>query len=142
MEQNNTAKKPEQQPRNTKLENVMETSLKNVKSMLDANTTIGDPITTPNGTVILPVSKISVGFAAGGSDFAKKDQPKLCFGGGSGAGVTIKPVSFLVISPSGAVNVLPVDQGTLSPVEKLIDMAPGVIEQVKDLFSKKDEDEE
>ena len=142
MEQNNTNKKPEQIARNTKLENVMETSLKNVKSMLDANTVVGDPITTPDGTVVIPVSKVSVGFVSGGSDFATKTNQKLCFGGGSGAGVTINPVSFLVISPSGSVNILPVGQSTVSSVEKLIDMAPGVIEQVKELFKKNKEDAE
>ena len=141
MEQNNTNKKPEQNGRNTKLENVMETSLKNVKSMLDANTVIGDPITTPDGTVVIPVSKVSVGFVSGGSDFASKTNPKLCFGGGSGAGVTINPVSFLIISPSGSVNILPVGQGTVSSIEKIIDMAPGVIEQIKELF-KKDKEED
>jgi len=141
MEQNN--KKPEQQNcRNTKLENVMETSLKNVKSMLDANTVIGDPITTPDGTVILPVSKISVGFAAGGSDFAAKNNPKLCFGGGSGAGVTINPVSFLIISPAGTVNILPVSQGTVTAIDKAIELAPGLIERLKEIFKKdKDADE-
>ena len=139
MEQNN--KKPES-CKNTKLESVMETSLKNVKSMLDANTVIGDPITTPDGTTILPVSKISVGFVSGGSDFATKTNPKLCFGGGSGAGVTIQPVSFLIISPAGTVNILPVNQGTVTALDKFLEMAPGVIEQIKEVFKKdKNEDE-
>lgn len=136
MEQN--TKKPEQNCKNTKLENVMETSLQNVKSMLDANTVIGDPITTPDGTVILPVSKISVGFVAGGSDFAAKNNPKLCFGGGSGAGVTINPVSFLIISPAGTVNVLPATQGSVTAIDKFVEIAPGLIEKVKEIF-KKDE---
>lgn len=141
MEQNNT-KKTEQTCRTTKLEGVMETSLKNVKSMLDANTVVGDPITTPDGTVIIPVSKVSVGFVSGGSDFAAKTNPKLCFGGGSGAGVTINPVSFLIISPAGNVNILPVSQGTVTAIDKIMEMAPGVIEQIKEIFHKnKDEDE-
>ncbi|MBP3300950.1 MAG: GerW family sporulation protein [Clostridia bacterium] len=141
MEQNNTNKKPENGRRGAALEHVMETSIQNVKSMLDANTVIGDPITTPDGTVILPVSKISVGFVSGGSDFATKTNPKLCFGGGSGAGVTINPVSFLVISPTGTVNVLPANQSSASAIDKVIDLAPGVIEKVKGIF-KKDKDEE
>ena len=140
MEQNNM-KKPEQTCKSTKLEGVMETSLKNVKSMLDANTVVGDPITTPDGTVIIPVSKVSVGFVSGGSDFATKTNPKLCFGGGSGAGVTINPVSFLIISPAGTVNILPVGQGTVTAIDKIMEMAPGIIEQIKEIFKKnKDED--
>lgn len=120
------------------LESVMEASVSNIRSMIDANTVIGDPITTPDGTTIIPVSKISVGFVSGGSDFAAKNNPKLCFGGGSGAGVTVTPVSFLVISPSGVVNTLPVGQTTVTAIDKIVDLAPGVIEEIKELF-KKDE---
>ena len=140
MEQNNT-KKTEQVRRGAALEHVMETSIQNVKSMLDANTVIGDPITIPDGTVVIPVSKVSVGFVSGGSDFATKNNPKLCFGGGSGAGVTINPVSFLIISPAGTVNILPVSQGTVTAVDKIMELAPGVIEQIKEIF-KKDKDED
>lgn len=120
------------------LESVMEASVSNIRSMLDANTVIGDPITTPDGTTIIPVSKISVGFVSGGSDFATKNNPKLCFGGGSGAGVTVTPVSFLVISPAGVVNTLPVGQTTVTAIDKIVDLAPGVIEEIKEMF-KKDE---
>ena len=125
------------------LPNMLEKTIAKIREMVDVNSVIGNPITTPDGTVVIPVSKVSVGFAGGGSDFASKVNPKLCFGGGSGAGVTIKPVSFLVISPAGTVNVLPAEQGTVSSVEKIIDMAPSVIEQIKEAFKKnKDEDDE
>ncbi len=140
MEQNNinSGKKPEQGKRNMPLETVMETAVNNIKSMVDANTVVGDPITTPDGTVIIPVSKISVGFVSGGSDFATKTNPKLCFGGGSGAGITMTPVSFLVISPSGSVNTLPVNQSSVTAVDKIIELAPGVIEEIRDLFRNDD----
>ena len=121
-----------------KLEEIIRASLENVRNMVDANTIIGDPINTPSGTTIIPVSKISVGFVSGGSDFATKNNPKLCFGGGSGAGVTVTPVSFLVISPAGVVNTLPVGQTTVTAIDKIVDLAPGVIEEIKEMF-KKDE---
>ena len=136
MEQNNVKK--EQVKRTPPLESVMETAVKNIKSMVDANTVIGDPITTPEGTTILPVSKISIGFVSGGSDFAAKNNPRLCFGGGSGSGITMTPISFLVISPSGSVNVLPVDQNTVTAVDKIFELAPGVIEEIRNLFKKED----
>ncbi len=132
------AKRPEQTRRVTPVESVTDNAVKNIRSMVDANTVVGDAITTPDGTIILPVSKVSVGFVSGGSDFAAKNNPKLCFGGGSGAGITVTPISFLVISPTGAVNTLPVNQSTLTAVDKIMDLAPGVIEEIRDLFKKED----
>ena len=123
------------------IESVMETAMTNLKSMVDANTIIGNPITTPDGTVVIPVSKISLGFASGGSDFAAKTNPNLCFGGGSGAGMTMTPVAFLVVSPTGSVNMLPVAQNTLTAIDKAIDAAPGLIEKMKDAFKKKKDGE-
>ena len=79
------------------INSLMDTTLKKIKEMVDVNTIIGDPITTPDGTTIIPVSKVSYGFASGGSDLPTKRDSKDCFGGGSGAGVTIKPVGFLTI---------------------------------------------
>ncbi len=120
------------------LQGVMETAMANLKDMVDANTIIGNPITTPDGSVIIPVSKVSIGFASGGSDFAAKQNPKLCFGGGSGAGLTMNPVAFLVVSSGGGVNMLPVTQNTMTALDKAIDMAPGLIDKIKDALSKKD----
>lgn len=136
MEANNTNKRPEQTKRTPPLESVMETAVNNMKSMVDANTVIGDPISTPDGTVVIPVSKISVGFVAGGSDFAAKNNPRLCFGGGSGSGITMTPISFLVISPSGSVNILPVNQNTVTAIDKIVERAPEVIEEIRNLFKK------
>ena len=134
---NATAKKPEGR-RVSPVETVTDNAVKNIRSMVDSNTVIGDPITTPDGTTIIPVSKVSIGFVSGGSDFATKANPKLCFGGGSGAGLTVTPVSFLIISPSGTVNTLPVNQSSVTAVDKIMDLAPGVIEEIRDLFRNED----
>ena len=76
---------------------LMDTTMEKIKEMIDVNTIIGEPITSPDGTLIIPVSKVSYGFAAGGSDLPTKKENKDCFGGGSGAGVTIQPVAFLTV---------------------------------------------
>ena len=91
------------------IEGLMGTTLEKIKQMVDINTIIGDPITSPDGTVIIPVSKISYGFASGGSDFPTKTQAeKTFFGGGAGAGVSINPVAFITIC-NGNVKLLQID---------------------------------
>ncbi|MBQ7014792.1 MAG: GerW family sporulation protein [Clostridia bacterium] len=125
------------------IQGVMETSMQNLRDMVDANTIIGEPIRTADGTTLIPVSKISFGFASGGSDFSTKkenaEQP-YCFGGGSGAGVNITPISFLVVSAEGNVSMLPVTQTTVasSAVDKFVDSLPDVIEKLKAMFKKED----
>lgn len=125
------------------IQGVMETAMHNLKEMVDVNTIVGDPITTPDGTTVIPVSKVNFGFTSGGSDFTTKahqspNKPEnLCFGGGSGAAVTIHPIAFLVISPERGISLLPVDQSSMSAVDKIVDSMPDLIERVKDLFPKK-----
>ncbi len=125
------------------IQGVMETSMQNLRDMVDANTIIGEPIRTADGTTLIPVSKISFGFASGGSDFSTKkenaEQP-YCFGGGSGAGVNITPISFLVVSSEGNVSMLPVTQTTVasSAVDKFVDSLPEVIEKLKAMFKKEE----
>lgn len=125
------------------IQGVMETSMQNLRDMVDANTIIGEPIVTAGGTTLIPVSKISFGFASGGSDFSTKkeaaDQP-YCFGGGSGAGVNITPISFLVVSPEGNVSMLPVTQTTVasSAVDKFVDSLPEIVEKVKAMLKKEE----
>ena len=137
-----------------KLGDITKTSLDSIRSMLDANTIIGDPIETASGTTIIPISKISVGYASGGVDYAKKDAPvsqgkpiNNNFGGGGGTGVTVTPVGFLVISPEGAVSMLNVNSPTSAPVTDpvssvvgLIEKSPELIEKIKGALGKKDED--
>lgn len=135
----------------SKLNDLNKTSLDSIRSMLDVNTIIGDPIETANGTTIIPVSKVSVAYASGGVDYHKKDAPadgkNTNFGGGGGTGITMSPVGFLVIGRDGNVNMLNVNNPTsvandpVSSVINLIERSPELIERVKEVFAKKDEPE-
>ena len=113
---------------------LMDTTMEKIKEMIDVNTIIGEPITSPDGTLIIPVSKVSYGFAAGGSDLPTKKENKDCFGGGSGAGVTIQPVAFLTVY-QGDVRLVSVDreEGT---ADKLVSMIPDVLKKAKGVFKK------
>ena len=113
---------------------LMDTTMEKIMEMIDVNTIIGEPITSPDGTLIIPVSKVSYGFAAGGSDLPTKKENKDCFGGGSGAGVTIQPVAFLTVY-QGDVRLVSVDreEGT---ADKLVNMIPDVLKKVKGVFKK------
>ncbi|NCU17011.1 GerW family sporulation protein [Pallidibacillus pasinlerensis] len=117
------------------IQGLMTTAMENLKDMIDVNTIIGDPVETPDGSVIITVSKVGFGFAAGGSEFSiEQADQDLPFGGGSGGGVSITPIAFLIVNDKG-VNLLHVDQNT-HLVEKLMDTAPETIEKVKQMFSK------
>lgn len=118
------------------IEGLMGTTLEKIKQMVDINTIIGDPITSPDGTVIIPVSKISYGFASGGSDFPTKTQAeKNFFGGGAGAGVTINPVAFITIS-NGNVKLLQIDPYN-SSADRIVGMVPEIMDAVSGLFNRK-----
>lgn len=116
------------------IENFMKTTMENIKDMVDVNTIVGTPIEAKDGTLILPISKVSFGFAAGGSEFVTKESASsnsdLPFGGGSGAGVTVKPVAFLVIG-SDSLRLLPLDPN--NPYEKIVDSIPQIIDIIKDI---------
>ena len=119
------------------VQNVMNTAMQNIKDMIDVNTIIGNPITAPDGTMIIPVSRVGVGFASGGSDLNSKATPENThFGGGSGAGISINPVAFLVVSSKGDVSVIPINSNGAG-LDKLVASVPEVIEQVKGAFGKK-----
>lgn len=125
------------------LEGVMDTSMKNLKEIVDSKTVIGDPIDVGNGTTIIPVSKVSFGFASGGSDFATKTcTDKFCFGGGSGAGVTLTPIAFLIVKQDGSVDLKMVAPSANSTIDKAIDMAPGIIDKIKEMTQKKKNEKE
>lgn len=116
------------------IEGLMDTAMSNIKSMIDVNTVVGSPVTTPDGTIIIPVSTVSFGFGAGGSQFGEsKPLPNPCedltkFGGGCGGGANVKPIAFLVVG-NGNIKLLPVTPET-SPVNKIIDMVPEVVDKV------------
>lgn len=128
------------------IEGLMLTAMSSIQDMVDVNTIIGEPIETSNNVVIIPISKVSFGFAAGGSEFkgetideyTKKDkeeaiQYRLPFGGGSGAGVSINPVAFLIVQ-EGCVKLLPISHS--SAMDKLIDYVPDLIEKVNQMLQK------
>ena len=130
-----------------KIPEIIRSSMENIRSMVDANTIIGDPIEVKGGTVIIPISKVSVGIASGGVDYnPKKDaQPRpQNFGGGGGTGVSVTPVGFLVCGNDGDVEFLNVsNKGKPDPVDQIFDFvekAPEIIAKVKDIFAKEKED--
>ena len=119
--------------------NMMEGMLHKIRDMIDANTVVGAPITTPDGTTIIPVSKISIGFGGGGSDFATNNSNNP-FGGGAGGGVKVSPVGFLVVS-NGNVRMLPVAQAASTTADRLVEMIPDTLDKVSafiDSHTKKD----
>ncbi|WP_028544211.1 GerW family sporulation protein [Paenibacillus taiwanensis] len=128
------------------IEGLMRAALENIKAMVDVNAIVGDPVQTPDGSIILPISRVGIGFAAGGSDFRveSKDDHRgehaggqnhtKPFGGGSGGGVYINPIAFLVVGKHG-VQVVSVDNQT-HLLEKLIDSAPHVIDRIEAMFKR------
>ena len=132
-----------------KIPEIIRSSMENIRSMVDANTVIGDPIPTASGTTIIPISKVAVGIASGGVDYnPKRDaQPRpQNFGGGGGTGLTVSPVGFLVIDERGGVEFLSVSQkGKPDPVDQIADLVertPDIIARIKDLFAKKKDEED
>lgn len=128
------------------IEGLMITAMNSIKDMVDVNTIIGEPIETSNNIVIIPISKVSFGFAAGGSEFKgetineykkvdkeEEIQYRLPFGGGSGAGVTINPIAFLVIQ-SNSVKLMPVNHS--SSIDKLLDYIPDLIEKTNNMMNR------
>ena len=119
------------------IQGLMGTTMEKIRDMVDVNTIIGDPIVTPDGTTIIPVSKVSFGFASGGSDIPAK-VPTEVFGGGSGAGVSIQPLGFLVVH-QGDVRLLEMN-GPGDSMGKALGLVPDVISKISDLFKKNKED--
>lgn len=120
---------------------IMDTSLENTKEMIDVNTIVGDPVQTPDGSVIIPISKVKFGFAAGGAEFLprKKEEAKedkVLFGGGTGAGVSINPVAFLVVGQN-QIKLLPVTNANNTVADKIIDYIPTLFDKVNELVSKR-----
>ena len=113
----------------------MNTSMEKIRDLVDVNTIIGNPITSPDGTTIIPISKVSFGFVSGGSDIPA-NVSKDVFAGGAGAGITIKPQAFIVINKEGDSKILELG-GKSSPIEGIIDSAPDLINKLKGMFGKK-----
>ncbi|MGD6816863.1 GerW family sporulation protein [Metabacillus sp. 84] len=135
------------------IQGLMQTAMESLKQMVDVNTIIGDPVETPDGSVILTVSKVGFGFAAGGSEFGQQSgeehsfsQPqashgggtgsrnRMPFGGGSGGGVSITPIAFLIVGHNG-IKMLHLDEST-HLYEKILDSAPQTMEKIQKMFKK------
>ena len=111
-----------------KLPNMLDNTIAKIREMVDVNSVIGDPITTPDGVTIIPVSKVSVGFGGGGTDFATKngDNP---FGGGVGAGVKVTPIAFLIVK-EGSVRMIPVATPANTTADRLVEMVPDTLDKL------------
>ena len=121
---------------------LIDTALTNIKSMVDVNTIIGNPVETANGAIIVPVSRVGFGFAAGGSDFPPKAgqaAESKAFAGGSGAGISISPIGFLVVN-GDTVKLLPVNSANTT-VDKIIDSVPEMFDKVSGFIKKKKNEE-
>ena len=126
------------------IQDLMATTMQKIREMVDVNTIVGQPISTPEGMTLIPISKLSFGFASGGSDFVSKNHKpgeNNTFGGGSGAGVNISPVAFLIVK-GDSVRLLPVDPPASTTVDRVIEMVPEVVDKVTDFLEKKKEDKE
>lgn len=136
------------------IEGLMTTAMESIKEMVDVNTIVGDAVQSPDGTVIIPISKVAFGFAAGGGEYSYMTDDdgsdrengrnseedgakpgKYPFAGGSGAGVSINPVGFMVVG-NGQIKLLPVNMN--SSVDKILDLVPDLICKIEDLFRRKD----
>ncbi len=117
------------------IQGLMDTAMSNIKAMVDVNTIVGDAVTAPDGTLIIPVSTVSFGFGAGGSEFSPKQQTGAdsLFGGGCGGGAKVKPIAFLIVN-NGNVRLMPVS-GESSPVDKLIDLVPDLLDKMNGAIS-------
>ena len=117
------------------LPNMLENTIAKIREMVDVNSVIGTPITTPDGVTIIPVSKISVGVGGGGSDFVSKNPNKQenPFGGGAGGGVKVTPVAFLVIKES-TVRVLPIPAPANTTADRIVEQVPDVLDKLTDFI--------
>lgn len=124
----------------TSINELLGVSMEKIKEMADVNSVIGNPITTADGTTIIPVSKVTYGFASGGSDLPSKYDKDL-FAGGAGAGISIKPEGFLIISPNGSARMVKTNIAD-DPISSAIGAVPVVFEKIKDIIADKKKSKE
>ncbi|MGI6188515.1 MAG: sporulation protein YtfJ [Clostridiales bacterium] len=133
------------------IENIMKTTMENIKEMIDVNTIVGDAVETADGSVIIPISRVSFGFVAGGGEYKEKNKeqrqgksnndgdgasPPMPFAGGTGAGVSVNPIAFLVVG-EGKIRLLPVQFS--SPTDRIVELIPDLLEEVKEMTGHKKE---
>ena len=119
---------------------LMQTAMTSIKDMVDVNTVVGEPVVAANGTTVIPISKVSFGYVTAGGDLPGRDKrhplpqdADFPFAGGSGAGVSVQPVGFLVISGDN-IRMLPAQSMTVA--DRMVELIPGVVEDVKNLFAR------
>lgn len=122
----------------SELSDLMQATMAKIREMVDANTVVGQPITTVDGVTLVPVSKLSFGFASGGSDFGGKQSASKNFGGGAGAGVNVTPMAFLVVK-DGCVKLIPVSPPAADTVGRVVDMVPDMFDKVTGYLDKNKE---
>ena len=124
----------------SQIPNMLESTIQKIREMVDVNSVIGEPISTPDGVMIIPVSKVSVGFGGGGSDFTKKtaagDNP---FGGGGGGGVKVTPICFLIVK-DGNVRMMPVAEPASSTADRIVEMEPDTLDKLTAYLDSKKKD--
>ena len=120
------------------LPNMLQETISKIREMVDVNNVIGDPITTADGVTIIPVSKVSVGFGGGGSDFASKNPGKQenPFGGGVGGGVKVTPICFLIVN-DGNVRMMPVAQPANTTADRIVEMVPDTLDKLASYLDSK-----
>ena len=125
------------------LPNMLEGTIQKIKEMVDVNSVVGEPITTPDGVTIIPVSKVSVGFGGAGSDFAKgkTTSGENPFGGGAGGGVKVSPVCFLIVK-DGNVRMMPVAQAANTTADRLVEMIPATLDKISAFIDSRTSKEE
>ena len=117
---------------------VMEASMAKTREMVDSNTIVGEPITTPDGVTLIPVSRLSFGFGCGGGDYGKQTNQ---MGAGAGAGVRVEPMAFLVVK-DGVTRMLPVAAPAISTVDRAIELVPQVLDRVESFIDRKKAEKE
>ncbi|NLN64833.1 MAG: sporulation protein YtfJ [Clostridiaceae bacterium] len=129
------------------IDELMKTAMESIRDMVDVNTIVGDAVQTADDTVIIPVSRVAFGFAAGGGDYQSQKESRSAsgdegfpFAGGSGAGVTIHPVAFMVVGKNSAIKLLPVEYN--STIDRVLDFVPGLLDKITPLMGKKKNPEE
>ena len=116
------------------LPNMLENTIAKIKEMIDVNSVIGNPITTPDGVTIIPVSKVSVGFGGGGSDYAKNTRD--AFGGGAGGGMSVTPICCLIVS-NGNVRMMPVPVAANTTADRIVEMVPDTLDKIASFLDSK-----
>ena len=114
---------------NQKLPNMLENTIQKIREMVDVNSVIGTPIQTPDGVTIIPVSRVSVGFGGGGSDFVNNKGGENPFGGGVGGGVKVNPICFLIVK-DGNVRMMPVPEPASSTADRVVEMLPDTLDKL------------